>query len=315
MSFLVNTNVTALQAENNLSVNSTNEDNDISHLSSGLRINSAADDPAGLVISNSLAAQNAGLTQATQNTNNAINVVKTADSALSTVSSLLTNIRSLVLDAANTGANDTSASQADAEAIRQAVNSIDRIATTTSFNGVNLLQGSGGTATGSSTTLTFQVGANGGQTVQVGINDSRSSNLGNVTSASNYTGADGSTTSFSSAYSLGSLGGTTPALDIAGGDAQGDNAQQALAIVDAAINQVSTEQADLGAVQSNELQTNVQSLATAQTNTASSLSSIQDVDLASTIVDYTKNQILVSAGTSALSYANQAPQSVLKLLQ
>jgi flagellin len=315
MSFLINTNVTALSAANNLSVNSTNEQNDISHLSSGLRINSAADDPAGLVISNSLAAQDAGLTQATQNTNNAINVVKTADSNLSQVSSLLTNIRSLVLDAANVGANDVQAAQADREAIRQAVNSIDRIAQTTSFNGVNLLQGDGGTAAGTATSLTFQVGANGGQTVQVSINDTRSLNLGNVASTDTYTAANGSTSSFGTAYSLASLGGTTPALDISSGDSSGDNAQQALAIVDKAINTVSTDQADLGAVQSNELQTNVQTLASSQTNVESSLSDIKDVDLAATIVDYTKNQILVSAGTSALAYANQAPQSVLKLLQ
>ena len=315
MSFLINTNVTALNAANNLSVNSANEQNDISHLSSGLRINSGADDPAGLVISNSLSAQSAGLTQAAQNTNNAINVVKTADSSLSQVSSLLTNIRSLVLDAANVGANDTQAAQADREAIRQAVNSIDRIASTTSFNGVNLLQGAGGTAAGTATSLTFQVGANGGQTVQVSISDARSLNLGNVTTASTYTAANGSTSSFGSAFSLGSLGGTTPSLDVSGGDTSGDNAQQALAIVDAAINTISTDQADLGAVQSNELQTNVQTIASAQTNVESSLSGIKDVDLAATIVDYTKNQILVSAGTSALAYANQAPQSVLKLLQ
>ena len=85
--------------------------------------------------------------------------------------------------------------------------------------------------------------------------------------------------------------------------------------MDQAIQDVSTDQANLGAIQSNELQTNVQSLATAQQNTDSSLSTIKDVDLAAQVVDYTKNQILVQAGTSALSYANQAPQSILKLLQ
>ncbi len=315
MSFLINTNVSALNAANNLSVNSSNLQNDISHLSSGLRINSAADDAAGLVISNSLSAQSAGLTQATRNTNDAINVVKTADSSLSQVSSLLTNIRQLVLHAANVGANDTTAAQADREAIRQAVNSIDRIASTTSFNGVNLLQGAGGSVAATATSLTFQVGANGGQTVQVSISDARSLNLGNVASTDTYTAANGSTSSFSGAFSLSSLGGTTPTLDVSAGDTSGDNAQQALAIVDKAITAVSVDQADLGSVQSNELQTNVQSLATAQTNTDSSLSTIKDVDLAATIVDYTKNQILVSAGTSALAYANQAPQSVLKLLQ
>ncbi|MBV9851006.1 MAG: flagellin [Armatimonadetes bacterium] len=314
MPFLINTNVTALNAANNLGVNSDNLNNDIAHLSSGLRINSAADDAAGLVISNSLSAQDAGITQATRNTNDAINVVKTADSALGQVSTLLTNIRQLVLHAANVGANDPTAAAADKEAIRQAVNSIDRIANTTQFNNKNLLQGNAGTTSGSSTSLTFQIGANGGQTVQVAIGDARSLNLGNVTTTDTFTGADGSATSFAAAQSLSSLGGATPSLDITAGS-NGNNAQEALQIVDNAINQVSTEQADLGAVQSNELQTNVQSLATAQTNTESSLSSIRDVDLATEIVDYTKNQILVQAGTSALSQANQAPQAILKLLQ
>jgi flagellin len=315
MSFLINTNVTALNAANNLSVNSANENKDITDLSSGLKINSAADNAAGWVVSNSLSAQSAGLTQATQNTNNAINVVKTADSALTQVATLLTQIRSLVLDAANTGANDTTEANADQEAIQQAVNSIDRIANTTQFNNKNLLQGNGSTSAGTTTALTFQIGANGGQTVTVSVADARSLNLGNVTTADTFTGADGSTSSFASAFSIASLGGTTPTLAVSGGDAAGDNAQQALSIVDAAISQISTEQADLGAVQSNELQTNVTSLATAETNTQSSLSSIQDVDLSAEIVDYTKNQILVQAGTAALGYANQAPQAVLKLLQ
>ena len=314
MSFLINTNVTALNAANNLGVNSDKLNSDIAHLSSGLRINSAADDAAGLVISNSLSAQDAGITQATRNTNDAINVVKTADSALGQVSTLLTNIRQLVLHAANVGANDATAAAADKEAIRQAVNSIDRIANTTQFNNKNLLQGNAGTTAGSSTSLTFQVGANGGQTVQVAIGDARSLNLGNVTTTDTYTGADGSATSFSAAESLAALGGATPTLDITGGS-NGNNAQEALKIVDNAISAVSTAQADLGAVQSNELQTNVQSLAAAQTNTESSLSTIRDVDLASQIVDYTKNQILVQAGTSALAQANQAPQAILKLLQ
>ena len=305
MSFLINTNTTAQNAANNLSVNSSNLQNDISHLSSGLRINSAADDAAGLVISNSLSAQSAGLTQATRNTNDAINVVKTADGALSQVSSLLTNIRQLVLHAANVGANDSTAAAADEQAISQAVNSIDRISTTTQFNNKSLLDGSAST-----TPLVFQIGANGGQTVSVSINSSASSAIGQATS---YTPAGataattiGSTVSLADLKSGGALDVSTTSLV---------NAQKALAVVDQAIQDVSTQQANLGAVQSNELQTNVQALATAQTNTDSSLSTIKDVDLAATVVDYTKNQILVQAGTQALSYANQAPQSILKLLQ
>lgn len=314
MSFLINTNVAAENAAYNLGVNSSNLNNDIAHLSSGLRINSAADDAAGLVISNSLSAQSAGLTQATRNTNDAINVVKTAGSALSQVNTLLTNIRQLVLHAANVGANNTTAAKADQQAIEQAVNSIQRIALTTQFNGKSLLQGDGtgsGTATNGTLGLLFQVGANGGQTVNVSVNDASVYTLGSTTSS--YYGTDGVSSALTG-FSLSSLTGTgTPALDVT--DTTGVAQQKALAVVDQAISDVSTDQANLGAVQANELQTNVQSLATAQQNTDSSLSTIKDVDLASQVVDYTKNQILVQAGTSALSYANQAPQSILKLLQ
>ena len=192
MSFLINTNTTAQNAAYNLGVNQNALQNDISHLSSGLRINSAADDAAGLVISNSLSAQSAGLTQATRNTNDAINVVKTAGSALGQVNTLLTNIRQLILHAANVGANNTTAAKADQQAIEQAVNSIQRIALTTQFNGKNLLQGDGagsGTATNGTLGLLFQVGANGGQTVNVSVNDASVYTLGSSTSA--YYGTDG----------------------------------------------------------------------------------------------------------------------------
>src|SRR5579875_2684989 len=126
--FSINTNNIANQAAYNLNVNSNNLDQNISRLSSGLRINSAADHAAGFVISQSMSAQIAGQQQATNNTNDAINEVKTADSALNEVGSLLTNVRQLVLHSANVGANDSTALSADAQAISQAVQSIDRIA-------------------------------------------------------------------------------------------------------------------------------------------------------------------------------------------
>ncbi len=317
----INTNTTAFEAARNLSENNAKLSQNIERLSSGMRINSAADDAAGLVISQSMQAQITGLNQATSNTNDAINVVKTAEGALNQTQSLLMNIRQLVLHAANTGANDPTAAAADKVAIQQAVDSIDRIANTTQFNNKNLLQGSGGTAAGSSTSLTFQIGANGGQTVTVAIGDSRSQSLGVEAASASYTTVGGATGTFSSALSLASLGsnGTAgPSLDVsstAAGNAQGDYAQQALAIVDKAINDVSTTRANLGAVQSNELQTNVTSLSVAQQNISASQSTIRDTDLSSEIVDFTKNQVLVQAGTSALAQANQAPQAILKLLQ
>lgn len=321
MSTRINTNTTAAMAAQNLSMNSDKVSQNIQRLSSGLRINSAADDAAGLVISQSMQAQITGLNQATANTNDAINVVKTAESALNETQSLLMNVRQLVLHAANAGANDPTAAAADKAAIQQAVDSIDRIAKTTQFNNKNLLAGAG---TGTETTanaaqsLTFQVGSNGGQTVSVSISDMRSVDLGNVTTSDTYAGVGGTAATFAAAHSLADLGSAgTASIDVSStgtANADGTYAQQALAIVDKAISDVSKQRATLGAIQSNELQSNVTSLGVASQNIAASQSTIRDTDLSSEIVDFTKNQILVQAGTSALAQANSAPQAILKLL-
>ncbi len=325
MSTRINTNTTAFEAANNLSINSAALSKNIERLSSGLRINSAADDASGLVISESLRAQSAGLDQATRNTNDAINVVKTAEGALNEVHSLLINIRQLVVHAANVGVNDPTALSADKAAIQQAVDSIDRIAKTTQFNNKNLLIGSGpggAIATGAETTanaansLVFQIGANNGQTVSVAVDDSRSVNLGKEAANATYTGVGNTTATFAAAHSLSDLGtaGSAGSTGIDVTDATGAGAQQALAIVDKAITDVSNTRAKLGAVQSNELESNVRSLAVAKQNTDASQSTIRDTDLSSEIVNFTKNQILVQAGTSALAQANSAPQAILKLL-
>lgn len=316
MSTRINTNTTAFNAANNLSLNSDALSKNIERLSSGLRINSAADDASGLVISESLRAQSAGLDQASRNTNDAVNVVKTAEGALNEVHSLLINIRQLVVHAANVGVNDPTAEAADKAAISQAVDSIDRIAKTTQFNNKNLLVGTG---TGAETTanaannLIFQIGSNNGQTVSVGVADSRSVNLGKEAAGTAYVGVGGTASTFAAAHSLSDLGSSaTSAIDVT--DATGAGAQQALAVVDQAIKDVSSTRANLGAVQSNELQSNVRSLAVAKQNTDASQSTIRDTDLSSEIVNFTKNQILVQAGTSALAQANSAPQAILKLL-
>ncbi len=304
MSTRINTNTTAFEAARNLSINSDNVSKNIQRLSSGLRINSASDDAAGLVISESLRAQSAGLTQATRNTNDAINVVKTAEGALNEVHSLLINIRQLVVHAANVGANDATASQADKDAVASAVASIDRIAGTTQFNHKNLLDGSADSATPASAgppavaagqDLTFQIGANAGQTVSLKITDSRSTNIGTV-------GAN--------KLSALAAGGS---LDLS--DTTGASQQSALAVVDKAIADISATREKLGSTQSNVLETNVRSLSVSQQNTDASESTIRDTDLSAEIVNFTKNQILVQAGTSALAQANQAPQAILKLLQ
>ncbi|MGI4787937.1 MAG: flagellin, partial [Janthinobacterium lividum] len=142
MSTRINTNTTAFDASVNLSKNSAAQATDIQRLSSGLRINSAADDPSGYVLSQSLQAQSGSITQATNNTNDAINVVKTAEGALTQVQALLVNIRQTIVQAANVGTNNSTALTADAQAVADSVASINRIASTTQFNGKNLLDGS-----------------------------------------------------------------------------------------------------------------------------------------------------------------------------
>ena len=389
MSTRINTNTTAFTAANNLSINNEKVNKNIERLSSGLRINSAADDASGLVISESLRAQSAGLQQATRNTNDAINVVKTAEGALNEVHSLLINIRQLVVHAANVGANDTTALAADKQAVADAVASIDRIAQTTQFNHKSLLDGSasGGTVQGvgsvtsaatynvsvanqatahasavpqgditftqatnkvniagltsgagavqgdGSTTFTFGAGALNGLAINVKALPGSDQTLGTYQGSQTVTGqglqfqigananqVTNVVIGDQQSSAIGSVGGnflsalgTSGALNLA--DTTGADQQSALAVVDKAIADVSTQREKLGSVQSNVLETNVRSLAVAQQNTDASQSTIRDTDLSSEIVNFTKNQILVQAGTSALAQANQAPQAILKLLQ
>ena len=209
MSSYINTNTTASEAAYNLGINQSNEQTDIQRLSSGLRINSAADDAAGLVISESLQAQSSGLTQATANTNDAINVVKTAEGALNEVQSLLINVRSLVVHAANVGANDPTALKADQDSIASAIASINRIAGTTQFNNKNLLDGSASSSSASVTGGTATVKAAAGDTLAV---NSQASSYGaapiasgNVTSTAAVAESDKAT--FAATPGAGTFGG------------------------------------------------------------------------------------------------------------
>jgi flagellin len=172
--------------------------------------------------------------------------------------------------------------------------------TVTSGSVVGSLTSTAG-ASSSGQSLQFQVGSNGGQTNTFAIQSVSANLLGS--GAASYVDANGTTQSVT----------TDSVLDLNVQSFKGS--QDAIAVIDQAINQVSTLRANLGAFQDNVLQSNVNSLGVAQQNLSSSLSTIEDTDLSTEIVDYTKNQILVQAGTSALGQANQAPQAILKLLQ
>jgi flagellin len=271
MALRINLNASALNAHRQLSTTDTALGSSIEKLSSGYRINRAADDPAGLAISENLRAQVSGLGQAISNSSDAVNLIRTAEGALSQVHTLLRTMRNLALHAANTGTNDPTAIQADQTQIASALAALDRIAENTQFGTKVLLDGS---ASG----LVFQVGANAGQTTTVNINSIKAVDLGIST------------------------------INISVGP------QAAIGLLDNAISATSTLRAQLGATQS-DLESNIVSLGVAKENIAASESSIRDADMASEMVTFTRNQILLQAGTAMLTQANQAPQALLSLLR
>jgi len=272
MSLVINFNSAAVNAHRNLQNTDRMLQTSIQHLSSGLRVNNAADDPAGLVISQSLQAQADGLGQAISNANDGVNLVKTAEGALNEVHNLLQEMRTLAVHAANTGVNSTADIAADQAQLDKAVASIDRIASTTKFNGKALLDGS-------YTSQVFQIGANSGDSVSVSIAHMDSSTLG-----------------------VGSL-------------TLSSGASAAITTIDTAIGTVSTTRAALGSIQKDTLETTVNSLAIAQENLQASKSTITDADMAAEMSMFSRNNIMLQAGTAMLAQANSAPQAVLQLLR
>jgi flagellin len=266
MSLRINSNVEAFNAHRQLVTTSQKLSKSMERLASGQRINRAADDAAGLAISERLRAQTNGLAQAQRNAQDAVSLVQTAEGALNEVHSMLQRVRELAVQYKN-----GSLSAGDQVAIQSEVNmlasEIGRIGSSADFNGIQLLSTNG--------SITFQVGANDGQTIAVGTVD--------IVSA---------------------LGASYATLN--------DGAD--LSEIDAAIGAVSQQRAAFGAVQ-NRLEHTLNNLATYQENLMASESRIRDVDMASEMVEFTKSQILQQAGTSMLAQANQAPQSVLTLLR
>jgi flagellin len=283
MSLRVNTNVTAFDAYRNLTATDSAMSSSLQKLSSGSRINSAADDASGLVISQNIKAQIGGIGQAVSNAQDGISVTQTAEGALNEVASMLQRMRDLSVQAANSGANGgysgTAVAAANAE-VAQLQQAIDQISSTTQFNGTHLLDGTAGT-------LTFQVGANSGETLTVALKSMDSASLG-TTSGTN-----------------------VGAIDLTSSAAAASNAIKTL---DAAISDVSTFRGTLGATE-NRLTHVVANLNVTQENLSASESRIADTDMASEMTNFSKQQILMQAGTSMLAQANSAPQAVLSLLR
>lgn len=282
MGMQINTNVSALNAYRNLSNTQNDLSKSLEKLSSGLRINRAADDAAGLAISEGLRSQVNGLNVAARNAQDGISVIQTAEGALTEVHSILQRVRDLAVQAGNDSNNADSRGAIKTE-VDQLTAELNRISTTTNFNGIDLLTGANaGDGTGQ---LTFQVGAGG-----VAANDQIVVSL---------TGAD-----------VGAVATAVGALTFD----SATNAAAAIVAIDTQITSVSSARAGLGAAQ-NRFESTINSLNVSAENLSAAESRIRDVDMASEMVKYTASNILSQAGTAMLAQANQSTQGVLQLLR
>jgi len=269
------TNVSALNANRNLGINQNNVSKSLEKLSSGLRINRAADDAAGLAISEGLKAQISGTNVAARNAQDGISVIQTAEGALSEIHAILGRVRDLTVQAGN-DSNNTESRAAIKTEIEALGEELTRVAEATNFNGIKLLNGD-------NATLTFQVGAGA-----VAAEDQIAVTL----------------TDFSA------LGTTIAGLDVS----DATNVLTSIDAIDDEIENVSTARAELGAAQ-NRFESTINSLNVASENLSAANSRIRDTDMASEMVKYTASNILLQAGQAMLAQANQSTQGILQLLR
>jgi flagellin len=290
MGLSVQTNLAALNAANNLTKTQNQLSSSLQKLSSGFRINTAADDAAGLAISEGMRSQMGGITVGIRNAQDGISVVQTAEGALNETTSILQRMRDLSVQGANVGSLTTDASKNIQTEITKLQTTLDNIGANTKFNGQALLGGAYSAA--------FQVGANTGETINVAI-------ATNASAAGLGVGAG--VTTMPADTTVGGL----RALD---GNQTNADAMANVALIDTAIAKVSTERANLGATQ-NQFDHTINNQNVALQNVTASESRIRDTDMAATMVDFTKSQILSQAGVAMLAQAKSLPQDVLKLLQ
>jgi flagellin len=284
MGLRIQNNVEAFNTHRQLSVTSTLASKSMEKLSSGYRINRAADDAAGLAISEKMRGQIGGLAQAQRNAQDGISLVQTAEGALTEVHAMLQRVRDLKVQFSN-GTLSADDKDAIAAEVYQIAAEVKDIVDQTKFNGTKVF---------GSTGFTFQVGANDGETIQ--------------TTAADFSGGIG-TAGNGGLSELTSIGSASAALT-----ALSSGALSSLTTIDNAIKNVSTARSNFGAVQ-NRLEHRLNNLATYQENLTASESRIRDVDMAAEMTKFTKLNILQQAGTSMLAQANQAPQGVLSLLR
>lgn len=276
MAMSVNTNVMSLNAQRNLNNTQSSMATSLQRLSSGLRVNSAKDDAAGLAIAERMSAQVRGLTVGIRNASDGVSLSQTAEGALGSITESLQRMRELAVQSAN-GTNTTAdRASLDAE-FQQLEDEIGRVIGGTTFNGKIIIGSSAGANR-------FQVGANATVNDRITVTTNNMSTNVDIVALSN-----------------------ASVLTSAGADA-------AIALLDTALNTVNSQRADLGAVQS-RIESAIRSLDTTRENTAAARGRIMDADFAAETANLTRSQILQQAGVAMLSQANSAPQTVLSLLQ
>jgi flagellin len=285
-------------------------------LSSGLRINRAGDDAAGLAISEKMRGQIRGLDMATKNAQDAISLIQTAEGALNETHSILQRMRELAVQAAN-DTNTLDDRRELQKEVNQLIDEIDRIAKNTEFNTKNLLgKVSGGTFTGSGQQFTFHIGANESQNITLIINSMDSARIGIIDDSAggtSGTGETGGTGGASVAQGISALRVTNVETATSGGILTQTGANAAITNIEKAIQMVSAERSKLGAYQ-NRLEHTINNLGTASENLTAAESRIRDVDMAKEMMEFTKMSILQQAATAMLAQANMQPQMVLQLL-
>ena len=283
---VINHNMSSLYANRTLGVNNDQMMGNIEKLSSGERINRAGDDASGLAVSEKMRSQIRGLNQANRNIQNGVSFIQSTEGYLQETTDILQRIRELAVQSANGIYSDEDRMQIQVE-VSQLVAEVDRIASQAQFNGMNTLTGAFAQESVSGRVMMFQIGANMDQRVQAFIGTMTAQALG-------LKGAQGDEAG---------IGISTP-----------DTANMAIGAVDEALKTVSKQRADLGAYQ-NRFEMAANGVAVAAENLQAAESRIRDTDMASEMVEYTKNQILTQSGTAMLAQANSQSQNVLALLR
>ena len=283
---IINHNMSSMYANRTLGINTDQVQGNIEKLSSGQRINRAGDDASGLAVSEKMRMQIRGLNQAQKNIQNGVSFIQATEGYLQETTDILGRIRELSIQSANGIYSDEDRMQIQVE-VSQLIDEVDRIASSAQFNGMNMLTGAFAANSASGRIMQFHIGANVDQNARVYIGTMTAQSLGLV----------------------GTQGDASAKLSIA----SPESANMAIATLDSALTSVNKQRADLGAYQ-NRFEMAAKGIGIASENLQAAESIIRDTDMASEIVDYTKNQILTQSSVAMLAQANTQAQNVLPLL-